>query len=454
MILEILSMVVSFAKAAVTAPDVKPEYYDIDLETLGQNQNFVDRLIATLPTDTDGMKYPESEAKKKLKRVMDLYYQILDFQKYLDSKAAEANEERRKLLVALAVLDAELAHEASVLQFWESLDDEYIQYLQDRINKIEQERANLYNQLRHLNFEINQLQKRIEVLDKDIEKEVIKLIDIAESRAEAVSKVVDDAVQNHLDVFAELNTHLTSLIQQKTEELHEAEQALMQYDKENPQGGIERESFVGTVNTKKEELDKVVEALGKVKAHSEKLINEHDKLSKDMTLAKAQFNSAHGFAEKLATVDKLEQVICGKELLFNKSGAAIPSLQNDLRHLLDSLPAEQTSFIETTFNKVNDFTQQMETATSEGKDKLAATQAIIQDKMKIRNKVDQELDNHLQQAKTLTEKIHNHNSKLENIQNEIKSINPKYVDKETISQFNPKDKELVSSPTTPRMMRK
>ncbi len=101
--IDILNLVIDVGMKILNKPDDIVKIYDADIEKLCANKEFMNVLISMLPTDNNQYKYRESEAKKKLKVVIDIYNDIIEFVKYMSSKATAAEFKKRMLLIGGSV---------------------------------------------------------------------------------------------------------------------------------------------------------------------------------------------------------------------------------------------------------------------------------------------------------------------------------------------------------------
>lgn len=308
--IDILNIVMNVGMKILNKPDDIVKFYDTDLEKLGANKEFMKVLISVLPSDNSQYQYRESEAKKKLKIVTDIYNDIIEYEKYMSNIAAAAEQRMRALLIAAAVFEAYLSHIAMVSEFWDALGQEYIDYLQTKIDLIHKELANLSKIIKGLEFELNQIDKEIENINIKNMIEVNNLIKLSDQRLEAVSNVYLGTVNNHLNELNRISIHIDNLYKDKQDKYRNAVNEFEKFKQDNPHDKSEAySSLQNKVNHAKAELDTVAKA---AKNHKEFIEETKQKVQSHETQireVKEKIQTAQTFEDKQKAVEFMQSVV-------------------------------------------------------------------------------------------------------------------------------------------------
>lgn len=398
-LIDIFHLLMSVGEKVLNKPDDIIEFYDKDLQVLGDNKEFMKRLIATLPGDNNALKYPESDAKKKLKVVMDLWNDILEFEKYLASNAAGARERQRALLIAMAVLEAQLNHEAMTSEFWETLSNQYIQYLQDRLDNLINMLSKVDAEISKLNYEINHLQERIDAYDRNIEKEMGDLINIAQQRVDAVHDVVTDSYNNHLNALGDINQNLANLVIEKEAKYTQAVAALEAFHHTHPDAPASAlESFVGIVNSSKQELKKMTDFLGTIERVSTNINSAKHQTTTQLNRLNEQLQKTTDPKEKLSILQKRDDVVNHSVLTHQNNQNDINELRKTAENLRLEIPDIASRVPDSLFSQLKDNKLIVENAHLTYDSKISVAKQSISDKLKMKDKLMQEKKSKMQEV--------------------------------------------------------
>lgn len=343
MLLDVFNLLIELGEKILNKPDEPIEYLDQHLKDLFTNKELADHIKKVMYPHADALKVPDSEAQKRLKQIIIYFYFIAEFEKYLEERAVGVREHKRQLLIAIAILDALLTHQAMIAQFWETLSDQYIQYLADRIKMLEimisliplyQKQAALQQQIAVLDRRIKELDGEILRAEHFLNTRYGELIKLSQARLDAVAKVTEDAMHDHLGVLALGTENLSLLVAEKRTQLINAERELDNYLKTDPHNlAGKRDSYESSVKKAGAELDQVTKVLDKYESRLQELHEKRESILNEVNQLKEKALSAKNLEEKKAI---------SEQLLNDK----IPELANFTREL----PAEAKSLLSTVYD--------------------------------------------------------------------------------------------------------
>lgn len=342
MLLDVFNLLVDFAVKVAGQPDEHIEFLDKDLKDFFTNKEYADRFKNIVYPNEEAIKIPNSEAQKKLKQIVTFFYFLAEFEKYLNDRAADVREQKRQMLIAIAIFEMMLSHNAMVSEFWDTLSNQYIQYLADRLKMLEiminliplyQKQAFLQQQIAVLDRRIKELDGEILRAENFLNTRYDELIKLSQARLDAVAKVTQDAMRDHLDVLALGTQDLANLVTMKREQLQKAEQELQNYEKNDPTDRAGKKStYLTAVEKTEKELEQASNALGKYESRLQELHEKHESILNEVNQLKEKALSAKNLEEKKAI---------SEQLLNDK----IPELANFTREL----PAEAKSLLSTVY---------------------------------------------------------------------------------------------------------
>lgn len=395
MILEILHLCVSLAEKILSQPDIKQPISEKDLDILAEMPVFIEGVATRIPSDiNEQLKYPNSAIKNAIKFYYNLMYQYAEYVKIVQEREFINNKEKDDLLTAALLLETYMQHIAGVMKMWDSLEQEYIDYLQKRIDDIRAAYDALFLKIRANQYKIDELEKQKDLCVQKLTSEFNKLNNLIEKDVEKMTNTLNDIIVNYNHTFEENNRELQQLLHESEIVYNKAKEDLSRISHADPN----YIRFSNIVNEKEKEINSFKQVIMTTEKHIEEnkaLQLEIQTIKENISQINEQISNTPNIEEKIKLQDQQAALTL---LLFDKT-QQIRDLGHQLSHsyenYLPDIPAVANIIDKTkkAITKGDNEIQQSEPAMLERKGQIILSQQSIKNLLKQHSKLDKEQQN-------------------------------------------------------------